>query len=99
MPNAKKPSGIAEPYGRTTTRTCGWMLTQVRVASLPVTKRRRAAPSALCLLELDRRRVDAVAQPRRLRAVREHVPEMAAAVGARHLGPHHAGADVRLLVE
>ena len=43
----------------------------------------------LALLELERRGVDAVPEARRPRPVGEHVPEMAAAARAHHLGAHH----------
>src|SRR5213080_3998099 len=33
IPNAKKPSGTVEPYGRTKTRTCGWMVAAIAGAS------------------------------------------------------------------
>ena len=56
-------------------------------------------PLHLLLLELERRRVDAVAHPGRPRPVREHVAEVAAAVGAQHLGADHAVARVGLLVD
>ena len=48
-----------------------------------------ATRSRLLLVELERRRVDAVAMPGRRGAVGEHVPEMAAAVRAHHLGTDH----------
>src|SRR5471032_569245 len=50
-------------------------------------------------LQFQRRRIDAVAQPGRAGAVLEHVPEMAIAFRAQHLGPDHAVADVALLVD
>src|SRR6476659_9365311 len=53
-------------------------------------------PSAVSLLlfELERRAVHAVALAGRARAVGEDVAEMAAALGARHLGADHAVAGV-----
>src|SRR5581483_10561395 len=51
----------------------------------------------LGLLQLERCRVDAVAEPGRARAVREYVPKVAAARGAEHLGAHHPVARVDLL--
>src|SRR6266567_1105529 len=50
--------------------------------------------SASLRFELQRRRVDAVAQARRLRAVVEDVAEMAATITALHLGTPHAEAAV-----
>src|SRR5580704_4687479 len=50
-------------------------------------------------LQLQRRRIDAVAQAGRAGAVIEDVAEMAAALRAQHFGPHHAVADVALLVD
>src|SRR5919106_1264277 len=47
-------------------------------------------------LELERAGVDAEAQAGRAWAVRKHVPEVAAARGAHHFGPHHAVAPVLL---
>src|SRR5438094_1510773 len=43
----------------------------------------------LLRFQLDRRRVDAVAQTSRLGPVVEKVPQVPAAVGTRHLGPDH----------
>src|SRR5947209_5020694 len=60
------------------------------------------APSVveyLFRLELQRSRIDAVAQARRSGAVRENVAQMAAAFGAEHLGADHAVADVPLFVD
>src|SRR6266704_2580374 len=54
--------------------------------------------AGLLLLELQRRRVDAVALAGRRRPVGEHVPEMAAAARAHDLRADHAVADVGLLV-
>src|SRR3954452_16394471 len=51
---------------------------------------RLAANRQLILLQIERAAVDAVAQPRRVRSVRENVPEVAAAVGAADLGADHA---------
>ena len=45
-------------------------------------------------LEIQRGRVDAVTQPRRARAVGEHVPQVPAAAGAADLGADHAVAAV-----
>src|SRR6187402_602021 len=50
-------------------------------------------------LELQRRRVDAVAQACRPGAVGEDMAEMAAAFGAKHLGADHAVAGIVLLVD
>src|ERR1700761_2085793 len=50
-------------------------------------------------LQLQRRRIDAVAQAGRAGAVVEDVAEMAAALRAQHFGPDHAVADVTLLVD
>src|SRR6266478_2782152 len=50
-------------------------------------------------LQLQRRRIDAVAQSGRAGAVLEHMPEMAVALRAQHFGPDHAVADVALLVD
>src|SRR5712691_11036814 len=50
-------------------------------------------------LQLQRRRIDAVAQSGRAGAVVEHMPEMAVALRAQHFGPDHAVADVALLVD
>src|SRR6185312_7235116 len=50
-------------------------------------------------LQLQRCRVDAVAQPGRPGAVGEDMAEMAAAFGAEHRGADHAVADVALLVD
>src|SRR3954467_9536330 len=49
--------------------------------------------------ELQGRGIDAVTQARRPRAVGEDMAEMAAALGAQHLGTDHAVADVPLLVD
>src|SRR5229473_7628841 len=67
--------------------------------------RTRVGPSrlkpafALFRLQLQRRRIDAVAQSGRAGSVLEHVPEMAVALRAQHFGPDHAVADVTLLVD
>src|SRR5882757_10651945 len=50
-------------------------------------------------LQLQCRRIDAVAQSGRAGAVLEHMPEMAVALRAQHFGPDHAKADVALLVD
>src|SRR3981081_4191482 len=50
-------------------------------------------------LQLQRRRIDAVAQAGRAGPILEHVAEMAAALRTQHLGPEHAVADVALLVD
>src|SRR3954454_17789827 len=50
-------------------------------------------------LQLQRRRIDAVAQAIGPGAVIEDVAEMAVAFRAQHLGAHHAVADVALLVD
>src|ERR1700704_7199092 len=50
-------------------------------------------------LQLQRRRIDAVAQSGRAGAVLEHMAEMAVALRAQHFGPDHAVADVALLVD
>src|SRR5882757_10169343 len=57
------------------------------------------ASRQLLRLQLQRRRIDAVAQARRAGAVVEDVAEMAAAFRAQHLGADHAVADVALLVD
>ena len=55
-----------------------------------------ACSGAVAGVELERARVDAVAQPARVaRAVVEHVAEVAAAVAAQHLGAAHAERVVR----
>src|SRR6267154_917863 len=54
--------------------------------------------SRLSLVELQRGGVDAVTEPGRLRAVREDVPQVAAAGRAQHLGAHHAVGRVGLLI-
>src|SRR3954453_6948877 len=48
-----------------------------------------ANPGLILLLQIQRATVDAVAQARRVRAVLEHMPEMAAAVATAHLGTNH----------
>src|ERR1700694_156835 len=50
-------------------------------------------------LQFQRRGIDAVAQSGWAGTVLEYVPEMAVAFGPKHLGPHHAVADVALLVD
>src|ERR1700704_4219101 len=50
-------------------------------------------------LQLQRRRIDAVAQSGRAGSVLEHMAEMAVALRAQHFGPDHAVADVALLVD
>src|SRR5436190_14296954 len=67
----------------------------------PRSSRRRTLPSSplLLLLEFQCCRVDAVARPGRVRAVREDVPEVATAARAHDLGADHAEADVALLVD
>src|SRR5258708_20557016 len=57
------------------------------------------AAFALFRLQLQRRRIDAVAQSGRTGSVLEHVPEMAVAFRAQHFGPDHAMADVTFLVD
>src|SRR3954469_8603068 len=57
------------------------------------------APQGLFGFELQRRGIDAVAQARRPRAVGEDMTEMAAALGAQHLGADHAVTDVPLLID
>src|SRR5262245_18657989 len=56
-------------------------------------------PNGLALLELERRRVDAVAKTGRVRPVREDVAEVPATRCAHDLGAHHAVARVDLLVD
>src|SRR5262249_49746910 len=60
---------------------------------------RRAPRRPSLLLLLERRRVDAVAQPRRIRSVGKHVTEMAAALLAVHFGPRHEVALVALRLD
>src|ERR1700733_9606537 len=50
-------------------------------------------------IELQRRRIDAVTQSGRPRAVLEHMAEMAVATRAQHFGADHAVAHVALLVD
>ena len=50
--------------------------------------------SRLVLLEVQRQRVDTVAQPGRCRAILEHVAEVGIAPGAQHLDASHAMAGV-----
>jgi len=57
------------------------------------------AESRLALVEPQRDRVDAVAQPGRLRPVREDMAEMAVTAGAAHLGAHHPEARVQLRLD
>src|SRR5438105_609475 len=45
--------------------------------------------------EVQRSRVNAVAQPGRIRTVVEHMPEMSTAAGARHLGAAHSPGIIR----
>src|SRR4051812_15178165 len=55
MPKARKPSGTTLPYGRTTTRTCGWMATRgcgYRRASLRNRGQTRRAAGEAALLEV-----------------------------------------------
>src|SRR6266480_6498793 len=54
---------------------------------------------SLFRLQLQRRRIDAVAQSGRAGAVLEHVAEVAVALRAQHFGPDHAVADVALFVD
>src|SRR6516225_285393 len=54
---------------------------------------------SLARLQLQRRRVDAIAQPRRARAVVEDMAEVARAVRAQDFGPHHAVTMVGLFVD
>ena len=51
------------------------------------------------LLEVDARRVDAIAKSGRLRTVVEDVAEVATAVGTRDLGSHHPERPVFVLVD
>src|SRR5437868_5233581 len=99
MPNAKNPSGTAEPYGRTTTRTCGWMLTAGASCRFVGLRNRGAPRNQLVLFQLQCCGIDAVAEAGGVRAVGEHVTEMAAAVRAHHLGAHHPVRRVGLLVD
>src|SRR4051812_20955252 len=50
-------------------------------------------------LQLQRRRIDAIAQAGRAGAVIEDMTEMAVAFRAQHLGAGHAVADIPLLVD
>src|ERR1700731_89228 len=59
----------------------------------------RRTPPALFRLQLQRRRIDAVAQSGRAGAVLEDMAEMAVALRTKHLGADHAVADVALLVD
>src|SRR6476620_1783473 len=59
----------------------------------------RSGPTALFRLELQRRRVDAVAQPGRAGTVRKDVSEMAVTFRAQHFGADHAVGVVVLLVD
>src|ERR1700742_2713251 len=54
----------------------------------------RRQPCASARLQLDRRRIDAIAQAGRARSVVENVAEMAAAFGAQHFGADHAVAQI-----
>src|SRR5258705_11837529 len=55
--------------------------------------------SGLFRLQLQRYRIDAVAQSGRAGPVVEHVAEMAVAFRTKHPGPAHAVTDVALLVD
>src|SRR5579872_378587 len=57
-----------------------------------------AARRSLLRIELQRRRVDAVSQPSRPRAVVEHVTQMRVASGAQDFRPEHSVAAVDVLV-
>ena len=59
----------------------------------------RRSPPLYSSSSFERGRVDAVAHPGRVRPVGEHVPEVAAARGAHHLGAHHPVARIGLLVD
>src|SRR5579875_2196457 len=73
----------------------GWRLRPGRARSDWRMARLPSPPgSALARLQPQRARVDAVAQPRRRRAVVEYVAEMAAATATAHLGPDHPVAGV-----
>src|SRR5216683_6357488 len=68
----------------------------------PGSPKRRARSSGSYLrlgVELDRRRVDAVAKAGRVRAVVEDVTKVAAAVGAGDLGPDHEKASVLVFLD
>src|SRR5919198_1729769 len=61
--------------------------------------RMTSGASGLFRLQLQRRRVDAVAQAGRAGAVIEDVAEMAVAFRAQHFGADHAVAEVALFVD
>src|SRR5438874_10721426 len=65
----------------------------------PISSGWRTSGAGRSRVELDRRRVDAVAQPGRRRAVVEDVAEVAAALGAGDLGADHEKAAVLVLLD
>src|SRR5690606_22439828 len=60
---------------------------------------RCGGPASIPRRELERSGIDAVAQAGRLRSVREHMPQVGVAAGAKRLDPAHAVAGVQRLVD
>src|SRR5438067_2992184 len=58
-------------------------------ARIPLSRNRLVPAVIVARREVERRRVDAIAQAGRVRAVREEVAQMSAAMAARDLGPPH----------
>src|SRR5215217_4585033 len=84
---SSKPSACASTAGSTA----------AKAGSSPARSNALAARSFS--VEIERGGVDAVAQTRRRRAVREDMAEVAAAAGAQDLGAHHAVRRVNLLLD
>src|SRR5204863_9864217 len=80
--NSKAVSSFGRPEGRPSPKANG--------ADTPSCRTMVAAAELLLLLQLQRRRVHAIAQTGRLRPIGKNVPEMAAAFRAKNLGPRHA---------
>ena len=83
-------------WGKRSNRTRVYIASPSLTPSLPGMTRRR---SSSLRLQLQRGRVDAVAQAGRAGAVVEDVAEMAVALRAQHLGADHAVAGIAFLVD
>src|SRR4051794_41429550 len=84
------------PYNRQRARPAGRAPEGTRPDQRLQLRRVGSARGAVTRIELERARVDAVAEAARVtRAVLEHVPEVAAAVAAGDLGPAPGQAAVR----
>src|SRR6185436_8101226 len=62
-------------------------------------KKRSTTNRSLFGVELDRHRIDAIAQTGRLRTIIKHMPQMSPTATARHFGTNHAVAAIALFLD